>query len=166
MLIGLLLASTIFFGMAAADADDKEIEQLEKSIAAAKTKEQRDALIARLNALLEAPKPSKEPNVAPKAAKPNSEPNVIPKLPKEIWDQEQEWEFGKIRIGGFGLVGGQFDRKKQAYQLHRPAQNADDAIEGGNFNQYDSWPKGWEVIGRVTVSEEGDFMADVRRRLK
>ncbi len=60
MLIGLLLASTIFFGVAAGDADDKKIEQLEKAIAAAETKEQRDKLFAQLNALLEAMKPQRE----------------------------------------------------------------------------------------------------------
>ena len=61
MLIGLLLASTIFFGMAAGDVDDKKIEQLEKAIAAAETKEQRDKLFAQLNALLEPQKPKKKP---------------------------------------------------------------------------------------------------------
>ena len=73
MLVGLLLASTIFFGVAAGDADEKKIEQLEKAIAAAETKKERDKLFTQLNALLESKKPNKKPNAVPN-------PNQIDKL--------------------------------------------------------------------------------------
>ena len=147
MLIGLLLASTIFFGMAAGDADDKKIEQLEKAIAAAETKEERDKLFTQLNALLEPQKPNKKPNAAPKLAK---------------GDDKQEWDIGMVRVtddGGFELT----IWREQNFEAMKIAERNGNVRKLGKY-VYNGWPPGWEP---VSASTEGiTRLWDVRKRIK
>ena len=147
MLIGLLLASTIFFGMAAGDADDKKIEQLEKAIAAAETKEERDKLFTQLNALLEPQKPNKKPNAVPKLAK---------------GDDKQEWDIGMVRVthdGGFELT---IWREQNLEAGKRARTNGD--LHNLGKHVYNGWPPGWEPVSATTEGVKRIW--DVRKRIK
>jgi hypothetical protein len=166
MLIGLLLASTIFFGMAAGDADDKKIEQLEKAIAAAETKEERDKLFTQLNALLEPQKPNKKPNAVPNPNQIGNQKRVI----EVAGNGKQQWETGRLQVNGsIGPLSAAVQNKKNRQFILRRDSNTDALLphnkhEGAENSN--SWPEGWEPLQVLEVKQGIYTTWSVRRRLE